>query len=286
MYNKAVDCFHNVRLKFRSCCVIRRSIKLKYKISDISKIFNISTNAIRKYEQNGHLKPERDVENGYRWYTDEDVSRLSIIRLYVKSGFTHEEITELLNSDVDSILEKSRERLNEMDAELERLTALRHRVKDNIVLLQRVNEFRRGSIEKDAVPVYYVLYNDGKNLLTDPEGLDTLHTYMYSAPETTLIYIFRKEDIINNTGIYGEGCSVKEKHVVGMNLPVNKYTVYYPTCKAVHILVEGTGNLFENVRNKITENGLDIKGDIMGVKIADTTEDDKSKHYVLICVPI
>jgi DNA-binding transcriptional MerR regulator len=259
---------------------------LKYKISDLSKIFNLSTNAIRKYEQNGHIVPERDEENGYRWYTDEDVSRLSLIRLYVKNGFSHEEISELLNSNVEEILKKSEERLAEMDSELERLTALRHRVEDNVVLLRRVDEFRSGSIEKDAVPVYYVLYKDGESLLTEPDGLQTLHTYMYSAPETTLIYIFRKDDILNNTGVYAEGCSVKEKHVKGLNLPVNKYTVYYPSCKAVHILIEGSGNLFENVRNKIVSEKIDIKGDIMGVKIADTIENGVNKKYVLICVPI
>lgn len=259
---------------------------LKYKISDLSKIFDVSTNTIRKYEKNGYILPNRNCSNGFRWYSDEDVSRMCLVRLYIKNGFTHNEIPALLDSGIEGLLTGNEERLAEMDAEIERLKSLRHRLKDNIVLLKRINEFRSSVIEMEAVPVYYVLHRYGANLLTEDERVEIIHKYMYDAPETQLIYLFKKEDLLNKTGNYGEGCSVKEKYVDRLSLPKNEYTAYYPKCKAVHVLVESHKDIFDDVLFYLEKNNLPVIDDILGVKLADIRENGESVKYVLLCVPI
>lgn len=259
---------------------------MKYKISDLSKIFNVSTNTIRKYEDNGYILPKRDEGNGYRWYSDEDVSRMCLVRLYIKSGFSHSDIPFMLDSGIDGLLARNEARLQEMDTEINRLKGLRHRLKDNIVLLKRINEFRNGIIEMNAVPVYYVLHREGSRLLTERERLETIHQYMYEAPETQLIYLFRKNDLLNKTGVYCEGCSVKEKYVCSLNLYKNEYTEYYPSCKAVHMLVESHNNIFDDVVEHMEKNNLPVKGDILGVKFADARENGECVKYVLLCIPM
>lgn len=66
-----------------------------YTIKQVSEKIKVPANAIRFYEKKGLLTPLRG-ENGYREYGMEDISRLELILLYRKMGFSIEAIRELL----------------------------------------------------------------------------------------------------------------------------------------------------------------------------------------------
>lgn len=48
----------------------------KYKIHEAAEILGISPSAIRHYEQKGFIRPEKDPENGYRLFGDDDLYKL------------------------------------------------------------------------------------------------------------------------------------------------------------------------------------------------------------------
>ena len=39
----------------------------KYRIGEVAKLLGVTTSAIRFYEKMGMVKPEKNVENGYRY---------------------------------------------------------------------------------------------------------------------------------------------------------------------------------------------------------------------------
>ena len=90
----------------------------KFKIGELSKLFNISVDSIRYYEKVGILEPVRNPENNYRFYTMEDFRRLALIREMLGLGFSTEQIhffiterniqktKDLLYSELDTIDEE------------------------------------------------------------------------------------------------------------------------------------------------------------------------------------
>ena len=50
--------------------------KKTFRIGELSKLFGVSTDAIRYYEKVGILNPKRNAENNYRYYTLDDVRKI------------------------------------------------------------------------------------------------------------------------------------------------------------------------------------------------------------------
>lgn len=74
-------------------------MKEDYTISQIAKVFNVTTNKIRFYEKKGLLSPIRKYDNKYRKFNDEDIIRLQSILLYRSMGLTIDSIQNILKND-------------------------------------------------------------------------------------------------------------------------------------------------------------------------------------------
>ena len=53
-----------------------------YKIGDIAKVMGVTTEAIRHYERMGLIKPEKDPQTNYRYFTEEQLSQLHTYNVY------------------------------------------------------------------------------------------------------------------------------------------------------------------------------------------------------------
>ena len=62
------------------------------KINEVEQQAGITKRNIRFYEQQGLLSPKRNLENGYREYTEEEVAELKKIKLLRKLSLPIEEI--------------------------------------------------------------------------------------------------------------------------------------------------------------------------------------------------
>ena len=76
---------------------------MKYTTNDLSRILDVSTNTIRRFEEKGYLGSGRDEQNGYRQFQNSDVEKLMYVGKYRKVGFGHKEISELLKEDIGSV---------------------------------------------------------------------------------------------------------------------------------------------------------------------------------------
>ncbi len=274
---------------------------MNYKVSDLSKILDISSNTVRRYEGMGYLSPDRMDANGYRVYGASDVTKMIIINHYRKIGFSHAEIAKILKSDYHEKIDMYEERLSAMDKELEYLTGLRHMLKDDLVLMKKIESVRDGFYQRDCVPMNYVLYSENGTLLKEDARLDTIQEYFYNAAELRYIYIFKKEDILNGRLSCNEGIAVKDVDMERFGLKQNTYTVPYEKKASIMKIAKLPLNfaecskeaaialhreIFSDTLAFMHQNRHELAGDAIGIKISMSLEETKEEQYVLLSIPI
>ncbi len=67
---------------------------MKYSITDVSKITNISPSAIRFYEEKGLLLPINRKSSGVRYFSEEDIERFIFIKELKIAGLSIKDIHE------------------------------------------------------------------------------------------------------------------------------------------------------------------------------------------------
>lgn len=77
--------------------------KMYFKIGEVAVMFGISTKTLRIYDRIGLLKPSYTIlENGYRYYSPDQLSRLEVILNLKKVGFSLKEISLIVTSEVSN----------------------------------------------------------------------------------------------------------------------------------------------------------------------------------------
>lgn len=106
----------------------------QYFIGDMSRICNISKKALRYYDQINLIPSHRENYNNYRFYTDESLLAVPVIKYYKQMGFTLEEMKEFIeghNSNVFKSIQTSfQAKLKELEKEQEKIRRKYVSVKD------------------------------------------------------------------------------------------------------------------------------------------------------------
>ena len=113
-----------------------------FKIGEITKIMGITRKTLLVYEEMGLLTPAvKDENNGYRYYSADNMTQIRAIRSLQSLGLTHKEVAAYYY-DTEN-----------MDSYLERLMELRASLDKNIQMLQ-VRSAKRGdfTVRKATLP--------------------------------------------------------------------------------------------------------------------------------------
>ena len=70
---------------------------MKYSVEDVTKLANVSVRTLHYYDEIGLLKPSARMESGRRYYSGEEVSRLTDIIFFKKMGFSLKRIESILS---------------------------------------------------------------------------------------------------------------------------------------------------------------------------------------------
>lgn len=274
---------------------------MNYKVSDLSKILDISSNTVRRYEGMGYLSPDRMDANGYRVYGAEDVTKMIIINHYRKIGFSHAEIAEIFKSGYHEKISMYEGRLAAIDKELEYLTGIRHMLKDDLVLMKKIEAVKDGFYQRDCVPMNYVLYSENGVLLKEEGRLDTIQEFFYNASELRYIYIFKKDEIEQGILNCNEGIAVKDVHMERFGLGQNEFTCAYEKKSSIMKIAKLPlnfselgkeekqalfGEVFDDMLTFMKENHIEITGDVIGIKISMSIEENNEEQYVLVSIPV
>ena len=274
---------------------------MKYKISELSNLLNVSTNTVRRYENMGHITPKRTVNNNYRYYSEDDITKFMTARLLRKYGFTHTEIASMKNSEMSDLISAYENRMEKMDEQINYLKNLRHRLKDDLVLMKKVDIFKQLGYIKDCVALSYILYQSDGKLLKESKRIMTVQDYLYLSPEVQRIYLIRKEDVESDNIILNVGWAIKLNDLDRYKIKENEYTERYEKRKSLSNLAKlplGVEDM--NERNSaqlkevllkepfkyIQEHNLKIDGDIIGIVVNIVIEDNQEMQYILMSVPI
>ncbi|MBD2868829.1 MerR family transcriptional regulator [Paenibacillus arenilitoris] len=112
------------------------------KISELSRLTNVSPRAIRHYEEKGLLTAGR-LDNDYREFSESAVDRVRSIQLYLKLGFTADEIRSLFQCEVASpddyeyceeMQEIYEEKLRKVQSQIDSMLQLKRLLKRQVAL--------------------------------------------------------------------------------------------------------------------------------------------------------
>lgn len=128
------------------------------RLNEVIKQVDLSKRAIKFYEEKALLKTKRD-SNGYRNYTDKDISLLKEISSYRKMGIGLSDIKEILNdkSILKQILIEKKKEITILQNELE---ALEKFIENNNIeeLYDSVNYKTLADAIQNSIPGFYGYY--------------------------------------------------------------------------------------------------------------------------------
>lgn len=128
------------------------------RLNEVIKQVDLSKRAIKFYEEKGLLKTKRD-SNGYRNYTDKDISLLKEISSYRKMGIGLSDIKEILNdkSVLKQILIEKKKEITISQNELE---ALENFIENNNIeeLYDSVDYKTLADAIQNSIPGFYGYY--------------------------------------------------------------------------------------------------------------------------------
>lgn len=87
--------------------------------NEIQKKTGLTRKAIEYYEQKGLINPEK-AENGYRYYSEEDLEILRKISMFRKLGIKMEEIKKLISYDINYLSSILRNKQHQIDLDQKR----------------------------------------------------------------------------------------------------------------------------------------------------------------------
>ena len=127
-------------------------MKQFYKINEISKLYNIGPDSLRYYEKIGAIHPKRG-ENGYRYYSLQDIYRLNIIRDLLQLGFSMERIKQYLDhQNVEQTMWLLQEELEEIQAQLARLREMETSIQRRMNGIREFHNRKTGGFEIKTFP--------------------------------------------------------------------------------------------------------------------------------------
>lgn len=118
-----------------------------YTIKQAADKLGLNPNALRFYEKKGLIHPIRK-ENEYRYYSVEDISKLQLITLYRKMGFSLEAIDKILQNKSESLLDLFASQYNIMNEHIHTFAKVRESIGDCMNELFEHNQITEKMMER------------------------------------------------------------------------------------------------------------------------------------------
>lgn len=139
------------------------SEKKFYTIGDISDICNVPIKTLRYYDEIKLLVPShRDSETNYRYYSEDQMLTLYIIRRLKGFGFTLEEIRSMVyNCDIKTQGEKLAEKAVSLEKEIKDMQSLHHEVLSTLARMKKGSNFLNCFSENKDISTIITKNHDG-----------------------------------------------------------------------------------------------------------------------------
>ncbi len=123
-------------------------------VNELSKVTQVSPDAVRHYVRIGLLAPTRHPENGYKLFSSDDIKKLKFIRLAKGLGFTLRNVQEIFDHSNDgrspcpAVRDMIQHRLDDNRGKLEEMAQLQQRMDE---ALQKWKTMPDGEPDGEAI---------------------------------------------------------------------------------------------------------------------------------------
>jgi DNA-binding transcriptional MerR regulator/DNA gyrase inhibitor GyrI len=271
-----------------------------YQIGEVSKICNISIKTLRYYDEIELLIPRKiDPDSNYRYYSNDQLVLVLVIKHFKEAGFSLKEIKVLLGREN---LEYNTKRINEKCIEIDNKINDFKRLKEKLQFWikeskKEKSEEKEFKIEIKEIPTSYVAYLRSKGPCTIDE-FTVRYCKLISLVEKNNFHIIR-----NAMAIYYNNCIIdpEEKEKVDYDIEVcigiseereiDGLVRKFGGFKAVTAVHYGSyDNMIEVYRkmNKyIYENGYEICGEPIDNYLVDIINTADEENYVTeLIIPV
>ena len=270
-----------------------------YKIGEVSKICNIPIKTLRYYDEIELLIPRKiDPDSNYRYYSNDQLALVLVIKHFKEAGFSLKEIKVLLGREnLEYITKKINEKCIEIDNKINDLIMLKQKlqfcIKESQKEKKKQGDFK---IEIKEIPISYVAYLRSKGPCTIEE-FTVRYCKLISLVEKNNFHITK-----NAMAIYYDTCidfEEKEKNdydievciAVSEEREIDGLVRKFGGFKALTVMHYGSyDNMIDTYRKMYEyacDNGYEICGEPIDNYIVDIINTADEGNYVTeLIIPI
>lgn len=261
----------------------------KYLIGEVAKALDISNDTLRYYHKLKIVSPSKDENNGYRYYTYEDIVKLYYVIALKNLDMPLNTIKELINNcDIDTLKSTIEKQETIIDKRINDLLKFKNTI---INFKNDLNKAKSLLNSFDTIPSPYFIYKKISNDISD-EFIKSSKELENSGliEEMILSSFLSKDSFYSNTDNYlfiSIACGIKNENIDESQL---KYYCTFHHSKCLHTIIKTTIDFSNNELNQIKQyldkNNISICGDIMLNYIGFECKDNITYDLVEMWIPI
>lgn len=263
-----------------------------YQIGEVAKICNIPIKTLRYYDEIELLIPRKvDPESNYRYYSNDQLALVLVIKHFKEAGFTLKEIKVLLGrEDLEYNTKKINEKCIDIDNKINDLKMLKEKLQFFIKESKKEKKKHKEiKVEVKEIPVSYVAYIRSKGACTIEE-FTVRYCKLISLIEENNFHITK-----NAMAIYYDNCidfedKKKKEYDIEVCMAVSEdreiagLVRKFGGFKAATAIHYGSyDNMIETYRKMfkyIYENGYEICGEPIDNYLVDIINTSDPENYV------
>lgn len=206
---------------------------MEYSIGEIAKLFGLSKEAIRHYERLNIIHSKRNPHNNYRFYDEETVTTLRMLRSYRSQYFSLEEAVSLIHAqEQEDMLEELHKKENDLQHEIDALNKSIQVIKQQKDMIQNLQpQIEKFQIETKPPMLWFSYNHESKkdSLYQETELCWTNHM-----PNVRISARFQ----LNQGSITSiPGFCISLEDAKKASLALNPYVEEIPACRAFHTVM-------------------------------------------------
>lgn len=272
------------------------TMKEKYLIGEVSKLFNITRDTLLHYDKIGLLSPKKDDKNGYRYYNIEDLNYLTDIIFYKSLNLSLKDIHKAIkDSSPEEILDLIKEKEIYIKKELDKIKKVQQRLESMKISVEEcINDSKKIELVKDEKESYFFLEITKENKFNDfidiIEKIQNINQYTFDYVEFSFLI---DEGVLFDKDADKKikwGLTITENIDEIKNNIDSKSIEFVSEEKYMYTVIALNNNDYENwidyVRNIVKENNIDVAGPILGQMLLTAYKDSNPIDYFGLYIPV
>lgn len=272
------------------------TMKEKYLIGEVSKLFNITRDTLLHYDKIGLLSPKKDDKNGYRYYNIEDLNYLTDIIFYKSLNLSLKDIHKAIkDSSPEEILDLIKEKEIYIKKELDKIKKVQQRLESMKISVEEcINDSKKIELVKDEKESYFFLEITKENKFNDfidiIEKIQNINQYTFDYVEFSFLI---DEGVLFDKDADKKikwGLTITENIDEIKNNINSKSIEFVSEEKYMYTVIALNNNDYENwidyVRNIVKENNIKVSGPILGQMLLTVYKDEAPTDYFGLYIPV